>query len=72
MRNNPTGLFNISGAFSIKSGIALALTLGIGQVGFASGGGIVTDDPESLSGMARTETYSPYAERNFPDRPLWG
>jgi len=52
--------------------IILGLALGVSQVAFSSGGGIVTDDPESLSGMVREETYSPYAERNFPDRPLWG
>ena len=52
--------------------IVLGLVLGVSQPVFSSGGGIVTDDPESLSGAAREETYSPYAERNFPDRPLWG
>ncbi|MDX2416953.1 MAG: DUF3604 domain-containing protein [Xanthomonadales bacterium] len=52
--------------------IMLVLLLGGSQIVFASGGGIVTDDPESLSGAAREDTYSPYADRNFPDRPLWG
>ena len=52
--------------------IMLGLLLGASQSAFSSGGGIVTDDPESLSGAAREETYSPYADRNFPDRPLWG
>jgi hypothetical protein len=74
MRNNLTRLFSIQGTFSATSGITLALALGIGQVAFASGGGIVTDAAESLTGVAkaRIETYSPYAERDFPDRPLWG
>ena len=52
--------------------MVLGLALGFTQTVAASGGGIVTDDPESLTGIARQETYSPYAERNFPDRPLWG
>jgi hypothetical protein len=52
--------------------IVLGLALVISQPALSSGGGIVTDDPESLTGVAREETYSPYAERNFPERPLWG
>ncbi|MCK5669455.1 MAG: DUF3604 domain-containing protein, partial [Gammaproteobacteria bacterium] len=52
--------------------LALCLTLGISQTAFSEGGGLVTDDPESLSGGTRTEPYSPYAQRNFPTRPLWG
>ena len=74
MKNKLNSLVGIYSTLPAKSGIALVLALGIGQVAFASGGGIVTDDPESLTGVAqaRTETYSPYAERNFPDRPLWG
>jgi len=52
--------------------IVLGLTLGVSSVVSATGGGIVTDYSESLSGIAREESYSPYAERNFPDRPLWG
>jgi hypothetical protein len=51
---------------------ALGVVLSISQTISASGGGIVTDDPDSLTGVVRAETYSPYAERNFPDRPLWG
>lgn len=64
VRNNMTGQAGIA--------VLLGLALGLSQTALASGGGIVTDDPESLSGIAREETYSPYAERNFPDRPLWG
>jgi hypothetical protein len=52
--------------------VALCLTLGISQTALSSGGGIVTDAPESLTAAARTEPYSPYAQRNFPNRPLWG
>ena len=48
------------------------LALDLGQDVFAAGGGLVTDDEASLSRAARTEPYSPYAQRNFPDRPLWG
>ena len=67
--------FSRSGSTIIKrtsATIMLGLLLGGSQTVFASGGGIVTDDPESLSGAAREDTYSPYAQRNFPDRPLWG
>ena len=50
----------------------LGLTFAISQTAISSGGGIVTDDPESLTGQIKEETYSPYAERDFPDMPLWG
>ena len=39
---------------------------------FSAGGGIVTDDTSSLHAKAKKETYSPYAQRDFPERPLWG
>jgi len=52
--------------------ITVIMTLGLSQSAFSSGGGIVTDDKASLSGAARTEPYSPYAQRNFPNLPLWG
>lgn len=48
------------------------LALGICTNVFASGGGLVTDDTDSLSGAIRPIPYSPYASRNFPGRPLWG
>jgi hypothetical protein len=48
------------------------LMIVMSQTAFSSGGGIVTDDPESLTGQIKEETYSPYAERDFPDTPLWG
>jgi hypothetical protein len=52
--------------------VAAMMTLVVSQNAFSSGGGIVTDDPESLTSAARTEPYSPYAQRNFPTMPLWG
>ena len=57
-----------------RTGIAVALCLALvpGQTAFAAGGGLVTDDPSSLRADARTQPYSPYAQRNFPDMPLWG
>lgn len=58
----------------LRTGVAaaLCLTSGFSQSAFSAGGGIVTDDPESLTAVARTQPYSPYAQRNFPNRPLWG
>jgi hypothetical protein len=52
--------------------ITVIMTLGLSLSAFSSGGGIVTDDEASLSGAARTEPYSPYAQRTFPTTPLWG
>jgi len=50
----------------------LTLALVFSQSAFSTGGGLVTDDPESLYAAPKKETYSPYAQRDFPDRPLWG
>lgn len=50
----------------------LFLALVLSQPAFAGGIGLVTDDETSLSSAARTEPYSPYAQRNFPNLPLWG
>jgi hypothetical protein len=50
----------------------LCLTLAFSQSAFSGGGGLVTDDESSLSAGIRTEPYSPYAERKFPYRVLWG
>jgi hypothetical protein len=50
----------------------LYLTLAFNQSAFSAGGGIVTDDESSLHAPAKKGTYSPYAQRNFPDKPLWG
>ena len=57
-----------------KAGVSavLCLALGLGQSAYSSGGGIVTDDTSSLNSTEKTAPYSPYAERHFPDRPLWG
>ena len=52
--------------------VSLFLTAGLSQTAYSAGGGIVTDDESSLSAAARPEPYSPYAQRNFPVRPLWG
>ncbi|WP_419596757.1 DUF3604 domain-containing protein [Thiolapillus sp.] len=52
--------------------VSLCLSLGLVQTAFSSGGGIVTDDKSSLTGDDRPEPYSPYAQRSFPDKPLWG
>lgn len=50
----------------------LCLTITFHLSVFAAGGGLVTDDASSLASTGTKETYSPYAQRNFPDRPLWG
>ena len=50
----------------------VCLVIAFSQSAFSAGGGIVTDDASSLHATAKKETYSPYAQRNFPDRPLWG
>ncbi|WP_415406387.1 DUF3604 domain-containing protein [Sulfurovum sp. CS9] len=65
---------NISNPFSKRNHISvvLSLALALSQGAFASGGGIVTDDPSSLYAGEKKQTYSPYAERHFPDRPMWG
>ena len=55
-----------------KTGLVLALALFSHQGAFASGGGLVTDDTASLYSAGEKQTYSPYAQRDFPDRPLWG
>ena len=52
--------------------VLLCLILASSQSAFSAGGGLVTDDESSLRSNAKKETYSPYAQRNFPDRPLWG
>ena len=50
----------------------LTLTLVFSQSAFSTGGGLVTDDTSSLFSVGKKETYSPYAQRDFPDYPLWG
>ncbi|MFB3143436.1 MAG: DUF3604 domain-containing protein [Candidatus Methylomirabilales bacterium] len=58
--------------FTRLMSITVIMTLGLSQSAFSEGGGLVTDDEASLSGAAKTEPYSPYAQRNFPNLPLWG
>jgi hypothetical protein len=57
-----------------KSSMASALftALAFSHSALSAGGGIVTNDTSSLFSAGKQETYSPYAQRNFPDRPLWG
>ncbi|PKH09303.1 DUF3604 domain-containing protein [Moritella sp. Urea-trap-13] len=58
-----------------KSTIAsIALTtLAFSPIANSTGsGGIVSDDTSSMFSAGKKATYSPYAQRNFPDRPLWG
>jgi hypothetical protein len=50
----------------------ILLALGSSQTAFSSGGGIVTDDASSLISGEKIAPYSPYAQRSFPDHPLWG
>ena len=61
------------GVLKLKKLIVLALfSVGFSHGVQSAGGGIITDDVTSLSGIARNTPYSPYAQRDFPDRPLWG
>jgi len=59
---------------SKQTGVSALLTLAMlfSQSVFSTGGGLVTDDTSSLFSVGKKETYSPYAQRDFPDRPLWG
>jgi Protein of unknown function (DUF3604) len=50
----------------------LSLSLALSHSLFAGQSGLVTDDKSSLYAAAKKDTYSPYAQRNFPNRPLWG
>jgi hypothetical protein len=65
-------LFNNHIPRRVFAAAVLCLTAGLSQNVLSGGGGIVTDDESSLSAAARTEPYSPYAQRKFPIRPLWG
>lgn len=58
-----------------KSTIALTTltTLALSPMTNSAGsGGIVSEDTSSMFSAGKKATYSPYAQRNFPDRPLWG
>ncbi|HUS59625.1 MAG TPA: DUF3604 domain-containing protein [Planctomycetota bacterium] len=50
----------------LVAAIALTITLP------AAAQDIGTPTPENLSAAYTGKVYSPYAERNFPERPLWG
>ena len=57
---------------SLSAAAILCLTLGLSQNAFPEGGGLVSEDESSFSAVTKVESYSPYAERNFPNLPLWG
>jgi hypothetical protein len=50
----------------------LYMILGLFVAPAFANGGLVTDDPRTLSGSTKERPYSPYAGRKFPARPLWG
>ena len=54
--------------FSIAASCAALLFSSIG----ANAQDIGTPTPENLSAAYTGKVYSPYAERNYPERPLWG
>ena len=66
----PQSYYRVSKQTSISA--LLCLILAFSQSAFAAGGGIVTDDASSIYQSEKKQTYSPYAQRNFPNRPLWG
>jgi hypothetical protein len=74
MKNQINSAYHSRIRISQGTGIAvsLCLFLGFSQSAFSTGGGLVTDDTSSLFSAGKKETYSPYAQRDFPDRPLWG
>lgn len=55
-----------------SSVLIVCLGLGFSSTVLSEGGGLVSDDPDSLSASAKKQPYSPYAQRSFPTRPLWG
>ncbi len=52
--------------------LVFGLVFGVSQGVAAAGGGIVTDDKSSLGSSETKPPYSPYAQTNYPTRPLWG
>jgi len=74
MNNQLNSTYHSRIRISQGTGIAVifCLALGFSQTAFSEGGGLVTDDTSSLFSAGKKETYSPYAQRNFPERPLWG
>ena len=74
MKKRAQKLQQVANRVSKRAGVSavLCLVLGFGQSAFSSGGGIITEDTASLSSAERAAPFSPYAQRNFPNRPLWG
>jgi len=74
MKNQLNNTYHSRIRISQGTGIAvsLCLFLGLSQNALSTGGGLVTDDTSSLFSAGEKETYSPYAQRDFPDMPLWG
>jgi len=74
MKNRAPRKYQFHRLSSKQAGVAITLflSLGLSQNTLGEGGGLVTDDESSFASTAITEPYSPYAQRNFPDRPLWG
>ena len=74
MKNQSNSACHSHIRISQGTGIAVifCLALGFSQTAFSEGGGLVTDDTSSLFSLGKKETYSPYAQRDFPDMPLWG
>ena len=56
---------------SLLAVVAIA-ALALPGMALAAGGGLVTEDTSSIYSPGQQKTYSPYAQRNFPERPLWG
>ena len=56
----------------IKTIAASGLMLALMMVLPASASDTGTATPETLSAAYTGKSYSPYAKRNFPERPLWG
>ena len=56
--------------FSTTFASVLVFALMIGLPALASD--IGTPTPETLSAAYTGQVYSPYAKRNFPERPFWG
>jgi hypothetical protein len=48
----------------ISSVLTFFLALTYSQISLAEGGGLVTDDLDSLSATAKTQSYSPYVMAN--------
>ncbi len=57
---------------SSRTNLALAVVLVCSPGVFAAGSGLVTEDTSSLYSAGEKQTYSPYAQRDFPNAPLWG